>query len=241
MRESGGGGGGEREKAELEKGERESLSAYSCHNYPSSQILRQTHACTCTHTHSHACIHSCYWAVQWSWFAQVYALCNLSCKKSWEVTVSLPGWFLSRCCFMLCITMEVEPWIAKQYKCHHYCSCKKYWGKGVESGKKVSSHLLLFFFWPEDLDFMEKMHFGASCSTSNKLLLVAKHILTAGLQKCLWGALKIHCPLWRKYAPEAEAAMGLKQCWAKVKVSLSFVFYFIKNDCRNLYSKAHFI
>ena len=31
-----------------------------------------------------------YWAVQWSWFAQVNALCHLSCKKSWEVTVSLP-------------------------------------------------------------------------------------------------------------------------------------------------------
>ena len=29
----------------------------------------------------------------------------------------------------------------------------------------------------------EKMGLGASCSTSNKLLLVARHILTAGLQK----------------------------------------------------------
>ena len=27
-----------------------------------------------------------------------------------------------------------------------------------------------------------KMRFGASCSTSNKLLLVARHILTMGLQ-----------------------------------------------------------
>ena len=40
-----------------------------------------------------------YWAVQWSWFAQGNALCNLSRKKSWEVAASLPGWFLSRCCF----------------------------------------------------------------------------------------------------------------------------------------------
>ena len=53
---------------------------------------------------------------------------------------ALPGRFLSRCCFMLCITMEVEPRIAKQYKCHHCCSCKKYRGKGMEGGggKKVS-------------------------------------------------------------------------------------------------------
>ena len=37
---------------------------------------------------------------------------------------------------MLCITMEVEPRIAKQYNCHHCCGCKNYWGKGMESGKK---------------------------------------------------------------------------------------------------------
>ena len=45
---------------------------------------------------------SVYWAVQWSWFARVNALCNLSRKKSREVASSLPGRFLSRC-----ITMEV--------------------------------------------------------------------------------------------------------------------------------------
>ena len=32
--------------------------------------------------------------------------------------------------------MEVEPRIAKQYKYHHCCSCKKYRGKGMEGGKK---------------------------------------------------------------------------------------------------------
>ena len=31
----------------------------------------------------------------------------------------------------------------------------------------------------------KEMRFGASYSTSNKLLLVARHILTTGLQKCL--------------------------------------------------------
>ena len=79
-----------------------------------------------------------YWAVQWSWFARVSALCNLLRKKSQEVTASLPGQFLSRRCFTLYITMEVEPRIAKQYKCHHCCSCKNYRGKGMEGGKKGS-------------------------------------------------------------------------------------------------------
>ena len=79
-----------------------------------------------------------YWAVQWRWFARVNVLCNLSHKKSPEVAASLPGQFLSSCCFMLCITMKVEPRIGKQYKCHHWRSCKNYQGKGIEGGKKVS-------------------------------------------------------------------------------------------------------
>ena len=77
-----------------------------------------------------------YWAVQWRWFAQVKALCNLSRKKSQEVAASLPGRFLSRCCFMLCMAMEVESRIAKEYKCHHCCSCKNYQGKQMEGGEK---------------------------------------------------------------------------------------------------------
>ena len=42
-----------------------------------------------------------------------------------------------------------------------------------------------FFVWPEDREFLEKMRFGASYSTSNKLLLIARHIMTTGLQKYL--------------------------------------------------------
>ena len=87
---------------------------------------------------------SIYWAVQWSWFARVNAFCNLLCKKSREVAASLPGWFLSRRCFTLCITMEVEPRIAKQYKCRQCCSCKNYRGKGMEGGTKVSLHCFLW-------------------------------------------------------------------------------------------------
>ena len=67
------------------------------------------------------------------------ALCNLSRKKSREVAVSLPGRFLSRRCFTLCITVEVEPRTAKQYKCHRCCSCKNYRGKGMEGGQKKVS------------------------------------------------------------------------------------------------------
>ena len=63
-------------------------------------------------------------AVRWRWFARVNALCNLSRKTSREVAASLPGRFLCRRCFRLCITMEVEPRIAKKYKCHHCYSCK---------------------------------------------------------------------------------------------------------------------
>ena len=80
--------------------------------------------------------------VQWSWFARVNALRNLSRKSSREVAASLPRRFLSRRCFTLCITMEVEPRIAKQYKCHHCCSCKNYREKGMEGGKNVFLHHL---------------------------------------------------------------------------------------------------
>ena len=43
----------------------------------------------------------------------------------------------------------------------------------------------LFFGWPEDREFVEKMRFVASYSMSNKLMLIARHIMTTGLQKCL--------------------------------------------------------
>ena len=53
----------------------------------------------------------------------------------------------------------------------------------MEGGRK--SVFASFFGWPEDREFVEKMRFGASYSTSNQLLLVAKQIVTTGLQKCL--------------------------------------------------------
>ena len=50
----------------------------------------------------------------------------------------------------------------------------------MEGGKK--SVFASFFGWPEDREFVEKMRFVASYSTSNKLLLIARHIMTTGLQ-----------------------------------------------------------
>ena len=52
----------------------------------------------------------------------------------------------------------------------------------MEGGEKVSAS---FFGRPEDREFVEKMHFGASYSMSNKLLLISRHIMTTGLKKFL--------------------------------------------------------
>ena len=85
--------------------------------------------------------------------------------------------------------MAIEHRIAKQYKCHHCCSCKNYWGKGMVGGKK--SVFVSFFGCPKERELVnnnnnnKKRRFGATYSTSNKLLLVARHIMTTGLQKCL--------------------------------------------------------
>ena len=49
-------------------------------------------------------------------------------SRDWEAAASLSGRVLSSRCFTLCTTMEVEPRIAKQYKCHHCCSCKRWAG-----------------------------------------------------------------------------------------------------------------
>ena len=97
-------------------------------------------------------------------------------------------------------------------------------GKGDGGWKKKC--LCIIFWWTRRSQVRGKNGFGVSYSMSNKLLLVARHGLTTGLQKMslklavLLLNSQIHChhlPLWRKYAPEVKADKGLKRCRAKVK------------------------
>ena len=53
----------------------------------------------------------------------------------------------------------------------------------MEDGKKIV--FASFFGCPEDRQFVAKMRFGASYSTSNKLWLISRHIMTMGLKKWL--------------------------------------------------------
>ena len=55
----------------------------------------------------------------------------------------------------------------------------------MEGGKKVSLRRFFFLLTRRSRVRREKKRFGASYSTSNRLLLVARHIMTTGLQKCL--------------------------------------------------------
>ena len=97
----------------------------------------------------------------------------------------LPGWFLSRHWFMVCITMELASRIVKLYKCHYCCIFQNLQGKGYQGWKKVSLHHFSADL-KKDWECMDPFCvFLASYSTSNKLLLVARHILTTDLQKCL--------------------------------------------------------
>ena len=57
-----------------------------------------------------------------------------------RLQLPLLGQFLSRSCFALCVTMEVECRLAKLYKCHYCCICKNYRGTVVEDGKKCMHH-----------------------------------------------------------------------------------------------------
>ena len=159
-----------------------------------------------------------YWVVQWSWFARVNALCILSHKKSQEVAASLLGQFLCRHCFILCITLETEHRILKQYNCHHYCSCKNYQGK---KGGKTTTVFASFFGRPEDS--WKKCVLGHPTTRATHYCLLpdtfwlraSKNAFKVGSEN-----LQIHChhlPLWRKYVLAVKAAKGLKPCLAKVK------------------------
>ena len=74
---------------------------------------------------------------------------------------------------MLCITVEVEPRIAKQMQ-------KKSGERGKVSLRRFLADQKIAISCKK-----KKKAFWASYSTSSKLLLVVRHILTTGLQKCL--------------------------------------------------------
>ena len=83
----------------------------------------------------------------------------------------LPGRFLSRRWFALCITIAVERRIRKEYMCHYLRFCQNYNGKVVEDGRKVSLHR-----FPADqiTSALEKVRLWAAYSASSKLLLAAR-------------------------------------------------------------------
>ena len=100
------------------------------------------------------------------------ALCNLSRKKSREVAASLPDRFLNWRCFTK-LNLEFRNSINATTVAVAKITGKRGWRvRRFLADQKVASS------W-------KKMCFGASYSTSSKLLVVAGHILTTGLQKCL--------------------------------------------------------
>ena len=74
-----------------------------------------------------------------------------------------------------------KPRIVKQYKCQYCCSCKNYRGKGMKGEKKKCLCIVFWLTRRSRVHRHLKMRFGASMS--NKLLFIARHILTSGLQK----------------------------------------------------------
>ena len=82
---------------------------------------------------------------------------------------------------MLCITMEAEPTIVKQYKCHYCCVCKNYRGKVMKDEKKKCL-CIIFQLTRRSPVHGKKMHFWASHST-HKFLFVTRHTLDYGPSK----------------------------------------------------------
>ena len=166
-----------------------------------------------------------YWAIQRSWFARVNArgfvfLSRARCRGRGGRS-ALPGRFLSRPrCFTLCITVEVEPRIAKQYKCQYCCSCKNYRWKGMEGGKKKCLCVVLGLTRRSQVR-RKKCVLGHPIARATGYCLLADTLWPRASKNAFKvGSVKFAnslSPLWRKYAPEVKAAKGLKRCRAKVK------------------------
>ena len=89
-------------------------------------VRQYVRVCTCMNDSEYRCVLVCATGCTCVhlYVQQYVQVCTCMCR------------FQSRRCFTLCITVEVEPRITKQYKCHHCCSCKNYRGKVMEGGKQ---------------------------------------------------------------------------------------------------------
>ena len=60
----------------------------------------------------------------------------IQCKRTHAYIGQFGEAGLHECWFTLCMTVEIEPRIVKQYKCHDCCVCKHYEGNVMEDGEK---------------------------------------------------------------------------------------------------------
>ena len=127
----------------------------------------------------------CYWAVQWNWFAWVNTRHNHLLKSPEMSQLPLPGWFLSRHCFMLCIKMEVLFNLELQSSTN--ASTVVFAGNIVERWWRIEKKNVLFFGWSEDHKCKEKKKkekIGILWH-EQQILALPRHSLTVGLQKRL--------------------------------------------------------
>ena len=110
-----------------------------------------------------------YWAIQRSCFARVNALCNLSRKKSREVAAHFRADFwvgvASRCVYQWKLNLESR----SNTNANTVAAAKITVKRGWRVEKSVFE---LFFGWPEDREFVEKVRFGASYSRATSYCLL---------------------------------------------------------------------
>ena len=126
------------------------------------------------------------------------------------------------CIIIIIITVEVEPRIAKQYKCHHCCSCRNYHGKRME-GVEKRCFCVVFWLTRRSGVRRKKSVLGHPIARAASYYLLPDTLwLRSSKNAFKVGSVKFAnslspLPLWRNYAPEVKAAKGLKRCQAKVK------------------------
>ena len=144
-------------------------------------------------------------------------MCFVIFRASHERLQRTLGRFLSRCCFTLCLTVEVEPWIAKQYKCQYCCSCKNYGGKGKESKKFKKVSLSRFLADQKILSSLKKCILGHPIARATSYCLLPDTLwLQASKNAFTVSSVKSANSL-SPPSIKVNAAKGFEQCRAKVK------------------------